>query len=81
METGRHGQTLINAMMTDDGWQAMTMLDWEEGRTYELASGTKVHIVPRDVPVAIEAALRTNGPGARRHSASSRTASTGSCSR
>ena len=54
-------RTLINGMMKDDGWQAMTMLDWEEGRTYELASGTKVRIVPRDVPVAIEAALRVNG--------------------
>ena len=40
----------------------MTMLDWEEGRTYEIAPGTKVHILPRDVPVAIEAALRANGP-------------------
>ena len=55
-------RTLINGMMNDDGWQAMTMLDWEEGRTYEIAPGTKVRIVPRDVPVAIEAALRVNGP-------------------
>ena len=55
-------RTLVNGMMDDEGWQAMTMLDWEEGRTYEIAPGTKVHILPRDVPVAIEAALRTNGP-------------------
>lgn len=55
-------QTLVKGMMADDGWQAMTMLDWDEGRTYELSTGTKVHIVPRDVPVAIEAALRANGP-------------------
>jgi hypothetical protein len=54
-------RTLVNGMMEDEGWQAMTMLDWEEGRTYEIAPGTKVHILPRDVPVAIEAALRATG--------------------
>ena len=43
-------RTMINTMMNDEGWQAMTMLDWEEGRTYEIAPGTKVHILPRDVP-------------------------------
>ena len=55
-------RTLINGMMADEGWQAMTMLDWEEGRTYEIAPGTTVRILPRDVPVAIEASLRANGP-------------------
>ncbi len=55
-------RTLVNGMMADDGWQAMTMLDWEEGRTYEIAPGTTVRILPRDVPVAIEASLRANGP-------------------
>ena len=55
-------RTLVNGMMADEGWQAMTMLDWEEGRDYELTPGTKVHILPRDVPVAIEASLRANGP-------------------
>jgi len=55
-------RTMVNAMMKDEGWQAMTMLDWEEGRDYELTPGTKVHILPRDVPVAIEASLRANGP-------------------
>ncbi len=54
-------RTMINAMMKDDGWQAMTMLDWEEGRTYEIAPGTIVRILPTDVPVAIEASLRKNG--------------------
>jgi len=54
-------RTMTNAMMNDDGWQAMTMLDWEEGRVYEIAPGTTVRILPDDVPVAIEAALRTNG--------------------
>ena len=55
-------RTVVNGMMKDEGWQAMTMLDWEEGRKYEIAPGTKVRILPRDVPVAIEAALRENGP-------------------
>jgi hypothetical protein len=55
-------RTLINGLMNDESWQAMTMLDWEEGRDYEVTPGTKVHILPRDVPVAIEAALRANGP-------------------
>ena len=55
-------RTLVNDMMADEGWQAMTMLDWEEGRTYEIAPGTKVRILPRDVPVAIEAAMRAKGP-------------------
>ena len=55
-------RTLINGMMADEGWQAMTMLDWEEGRDYEIAPGTTVRILPHDVPVAIEAALRANGP-------------------
>jgi hypothetical protein len=54
-------RTMINGMMHDESWQAMTMLDWEEGRTYEIAPGTVVRILPKDVPVAIDAALRTNG--------------------
>ena len=54
-------RTLINAMINDEGWQALTMLDWEEGRTYEIAPGTRVRILPRDVPEALEASLRTKG--------------------
>ena len=54
-------QTMVNAMMKDEGWQAMTMLDWEEGRTYEIAPDVKVRILPQDVPVAIAAALGANG--------------------
>ena len=54
-------RTLIKDMMKDEGWQAMTMLDWEEGRTYEIAPDVKVRILPTDVPVAIAAALRVNG--------------------
>jgi hypothetical protein len=55
-------RTLINGMMADEGWQAMTMLDWEEGRDYEVTPGTREHILPRNVPPAIEASLRANGP-------------------
>ena len=55
-------RTLVNGMIADESWQAMTMLDWEEGRTYEIAPGTSVHILPGDVPVAIEASLRAQGP-------------------
>ena len=55
-------RTLIDGMMKDEGWQAMTMLDWEEGRDYEVAPGMRAHILPRDVPVAIEASLRADGP-------------------
>ena len=54
-------RTMINALMNDAGWQAMTMLDWEEGRSYEIAPGMTVRILPKDVPVALEAALRTKG--------------------
>jgi hypothetical protein len=54
-------RTMINAMMNGKGWEAMTMLDWEEGRVYEIAPGTSVRILPTDVPVAIDAALRVNG--------------------
>jgi len=38
------------------------MLDWEEGRTYEIAAETRVRILAEDVPVAIEASLRKSGP-------------------
>ena len=54
-------RTLINAMINDEGWQALTMLDWEEGRNYEIAPGTRVRILPREVPEALEASLRTKG--------------------
>ena len=73
-------RTLINAMMADEGWQAMTMLDWEEGRDYEVAPGTIVRILPRDVPVAIEAPCERTGPSARRHSDSSLTDMIAFCS-
>ena len=55
-------RTIINDMLNDEGWDAMSMLDWQEGRTYEIAPGTKVHILPADVAPALEAALQTTGP-------------------
>ena len=73
-------RTLINGMMADEGWQAMTMLDWEEGRDYEISPGTKVRILPRDVPLAIEAPCERTGRSARRHNDSSRTDLTAFCS-
>ena len=54
-------RTIINSMLDDEGWDAMSMLDWEEGRTYEIAPGTKVRILPADVAPALEAALKTHG--------------------
>jgi hypothetical protein len=55
-------RTIINGMLNDEGWDAMSMLDWEEGRIYEVASGAKVRILPSDVGPALEASLKTDGP-------------------
>ena len=55
-------RTIIDGMLKDEGWDAMTMLDWAEGRIYEIAPGTKVRILPADVAPALAAALQTNGP-------------------
>jgi hypothetical protein len=49
---------MVNAMLNDPGWDAMTMLDWEEGRTYETSPGTRVRILPTEVPPALEASIR-----------------------
>ena len=38
-------RTMINGMMRDESWQAMTMLAWAEGRTYEIEPGTTVEIL------------------------------------
>ena len=56
--TGRYGADDDQRLISPEGWQAMTMLDWEEGRTYGIAPGICVRVFPQDVPVAIEAALR-----------------------
>ena len=34
-------RTLINGMINDEGWQAMTMLDWEEGRDLRGRAGNE----------------------------------------
>lgn len=40
---------LVMEMVQDDGWQAMTMLDWEDrAREYEIAPGQKVRISAAD---------------------------------
>jgi hypothetical protein len=55
-------RTIVDLMLKDEGWDAMSMLDWEEGRIYEISPGMKVLILPTDVAPALEAALRTKGP-------------------
>jgi hypothetical protein len=54
-------RTIIDGMVNDRGWDAMAMLDWEEGRIYEIAPGTKARILPADVAPALEASLATKG--------------------
>ena len=39
--------------MTDEGWDAMTMLDFPEGRTYEIAPDKNVLIRPPEVALAL----------------------------
>jgi hypothetical protein len=51
------GRTMNNAMLNDEGWQAMTMLDFPEGRMFEIAPDTKVLIRPLEVEVALKNAL------------------------
>ena len=51
------GRTLIRAMLTDKGWDAMTMLDFVEGREYEIAPDTTVVIRPSDVESTLKSAL------------------------
>ena len=36
-------RTMVNAMLKDEGWDAMAMLDWEEGRTYNRAGHQGAH--------------------------------------
>jgi hypothetical protein len=55
-------RTIVDVMLKDEGWDAMSMLDWEEGRIYEITPGMNVRILPTDVAPALEAALRTKGP-------------------
>ena len=55
-------RTIVNGMLNDEGWDAMAMLDWEEGRIYEIRPGMTVRILPTEVAPALEAALQTTGP-------------------
>ncbi len=57
-------RTLINGMMADEGWQAMTMLDWEEGRDYEIRQAQKYTFLPRDVPAGNRSVLASERPEA-----------------
>ena len=66
-------RTMINAMMDDEGWQAMTMLDWEEGRTYEIAPGTNVRILRTMFLWPLKQRCERKDDSARRHSDSSPT--------
>src|SRR5215216_2218574 len=43
-------RSIVDAMLKDEGWQAMTMLDWREGRLYEISPKKRVRIQPTDVP-------------------------------
>lgn len=74
-------RTMINGMMNDEGWQAMTMLDWEEGRTYEIAPGVTVRSSHEMFPWQSKQPYEQTSRTARRHSDSSRTDTTAFCSR
>ena len=36
-------RTIINGMLNNQAWDAMTMLDWDEGHTSEVAPGESAH--------------------------------------
>ena len=59
-------RTLINVMMADEGWQAMTVLDWEKGRgRAEAHRDTTIYhgpIRPVSVPSESVASGGTLGP-------------------
>ena len=55
-------RALVHAMLTDRGWDAMTMLDFAEGRAYAIAPDTNVVIRPSEVEVALKEALSENAP-------------------
>jgi hypothetical protein len=50
-------RNIVDALLKDEAWDAMLMLDWSEGRIYELPSKRKVKITPEQVPVALRAAI------------------------
>jgi hypothetical protein len=55
-------RALVKTMVTDPAWEAMTMLDFPEGRTYEIAPDTKVLIRPSDVELALKNAISEKAP-------------------
>ena len=74
-------RTLINGMMEDEGWQAMTMLDWEEGRDLRDRARHESAYPPTRCSRGDRSGLTSERvASARRHSDSSRTDMTGFCS-
>ena len=73
-------RTLINGMMNDEGWQAMTMLDWEEGRDYEISPGTTYTSFRVMFRWQSKRPCERTGQSARRHNDSSPTDMTAFCS-
>lgn len=56
------GRAMVKVMLTDPAWDAMTMLDFSEGRTYEIAPDQRVLIHPSDVELALKSAISENAP-------------------
>ena len=73
-------RTMVNGMINDEGWQAMTMLDWEEGRNYEIAPARECASSRGMCPWPSKPPYERTGESARRPSDSSRTDTTDFCS-
>jgi hypothetical protein len=56
------GRALVKVMLSDPAWDAMTMLDFTEGRTYEIAPEKKVLIRPSDVVLALKNPISEGAP-------------------
>ena len=56
------GSGMVKVMLTDPAWDAMTMLDFPEGRTYAITPETKVLIRPSDVEMALKNATSEKAP-------------------
>jgi hypothetical protein len=61
-QQAEQGRALVKTMLTDPAWDAMTMLDFSEGRTYEIAPDTKVVIRPSDVVLALKNPIAEGAP-------------------
>ena len=53
-------RSMVDAMLKDEGWEAMTMLDWPGGRRYELPSKQRVVIYPHEIPAALWASISSS---------------------